>query len=249
MRVVVVGASSGLGRHIGIDLARRGARVALLARSQDRLAEAAQEAGPGTITVSCDVTKPAECKAAVEKAAGELGGIDALLYATGAGPLAPIESVDAETWRGLFDTNVIGASLVTAAALPYLAESGGTAAYLSSISASQTAPWPGLGGYVVSKAALDKLIEAWQVEHPRIGFTRISVGNSLGGSGGSQTRFSDGWDPALVGDYYQSWVAREYLNGSFVDPDELARVVYSVLDNRNGTVIPTVVVMVRPPAS
>ena len=75
---------------------------------------------------------------------------------------------------GVFDTNVMGAALVTAAAVPHLSASGGTAVYLSSVSASLTPPWPGLGAYGVSKAALDKLVEAWRVEHPDIGFTRYA---------------------------------------------------------------------------
>jgi hypothetical protein len=50
--------------------------------------------------------------------------------------------------------------LITAAAVPYLRESVGCAAYLSSVSASMTPPWTVLATYIVSKAALDKLVEA-----------------------------------------------------------------------------------------
>jgi NAD(P)-dependent dehydrogenase (short-subunit alcohol dehydrogenase family) len=115
---VVVGASSGLGRAIAIGLARRGAQVALLARRRDRLERAAAEAGTSARAVPCDVTDAESCRAAIDEAASHLGGIDALVYATGVGPLARIADIDAETWRRAFDTNVIGASLVTAAALP-----------------------------------------------------------------------------------------------------------------------------------
>src|SRR5579864_6664655 len=116
MRTVVVGASSGLGRCIGVGLAQRGAHVALLARRTELLAEAAKEAGPGTLAVTCDVTDPQSCRTAIEEAAGGLGGIDALVYSTAVGPLARIIDVDADRWRHTFETNVIGASLVTAAA-------------------------------------------------------------------------------------------------------------------------------------
>ncbi len=94
------------------------------------------------------------------------------MYATGIGPLARIEDLDASTWRRAFDTNAVGAALVTAAALPHLQASHGAAAYLSSVSASLTPPWPGLAAYLVSKAALDKMVEAWRTEHPEVGFTR-----------------------------------------------------------------------------
>lgn len=62
---------------------------------------------------------------------------------------------DAETWRRVFDTNVIGAALVTAAALPYLTASAGKAVYLSSDAGTLGPLWPGLGAYGVSKAALE----------------------------------------------------------------------------------------------
>jgi NAD(P)-dependent dehydrogenase (short-subunit alcohol dehydrogenase family) len=250
MRAVVVGASSGLGRHIGIDLARRGAQTALLARSHDRLVEAAKEAGPDTLTFTCDVTNGADCKEAIEKAAEALGGIDALVYAPGIGTVAALADIDAETWRRILDTNVIGAALVTAAALPFLTESQGTALYLSSVSASQTPPWPGLGSYAVSKAALDKLVEAWRVEYPAIGFTRVSVGMTTGGEGDSRTRFADEWDPQVAGAFMERWLAVGYLDGAFVDVDELARVVHGVLVSRAAIAIPSMVVTSRPvPAS
>ncbi|HEY8216353.1 MAG TPA: SDR family NAD(P)-dependent oxidoreductase, partial [Acidimicrobiia bacterium] len=73
MRTVVVGASSGLGRCIGIGLARRGAQVALLARRRERLDGAARDAGPGTVSIACDVTDEASCRSAIAEAAGRLG--------------------------------------------------------------------------------------------------------------------------------------------------------------------------------
>ena len=125
MRAVVVGASSGLGRSIATGLGRRGATVALLARRLERLVDAAREAGPGSLAVACDVTDEESCRAAIEEAAHSLGGIDALVYATGIGPLGNLVDITAETWRRTFDTNVIGAALVTAAAIPHLTETRG----------------------------------------------------------------------------------------------------------------------------
>ncbi len=248
MRVVVVGASSGLGRCIAVGLGRRGEQVALLARRKDRLEDAAAEAGPGAVAVACDVTDEESCRAAITGAAGALGGIDGLVYATGIGPLVRLADTDAATWRRTFDTNVIGASLVTAAALPHLAASQGTAAYLSSISASHTPPWPGLGAYAVSKAALDKLVEAWRAEHPRIGFTRVTVGDCAGGEGDAMTGFNADWDMDLMTEMAPIWVAREYIAGALLDVDELVRVVESVLRLGSSASIPSVAVVPRRPA-
>ena len=99
MRTVVVGASSGLGRSIATGLGQRGATVALLARRLDRLVDAAKEAGPGSLAIVCDVTDDTSCKTAIEEAAEGLGGIDALVYATGVGPLGRLVDISGETWR------------------------------------------------------------------------------------------------------------------------------------------------------
>jgi len=229
VRVVVVGASSGLGRCLSVGLARRGARVALLARRRDRLERAAEEAGHGALAVECDVTSPVSAASAVAGAAEGLGGIDGLVYTPAIGPLARIAETDAATWRRVFDTNVIGASLVTAAALPHLEANAGTAVYLSSVSASVTPPWPGLGAYAVSKAALDKLVEAWRAEHPHLGFTRVVVGDCAGGEGESVTGFPNEWDHELAGEMGALWADRQYLAGTLLDVDELVAAVDAVL--------------------
>jgi NAD(P)-dependent dehydrogenase (short-subunit alcohol dehydrogenase family) len=249
MRAVVVGASSGLGRCIGIGFARRGAQVALLARRHDKLVEAAREAGEGAVAIRCDVTDEASCRNAIDEAVEALGGIDALVYSTGIGPLSRIEDLDAHTWRRAFDTNAIGASLVTAAALPHLQASRGAAAYLSSVSASLTTPWPGLAAYLVSKAALDKLVEAWRAEHPEVGFTRVTVGDCIGGEGESMTQFANEWDSELAIELGPVWLERGFMNGGFIEIDELVRLVHDVTSHGASAAIPSVTITPRPPAA
>jgi len=248
VRIVVIGASSGLGRCIGVGLAQRGAQVALLARRRERLEDAAAEAGAGAVAIECDVTDEAACQAAVRDAAIALGGIDALVYATGIGTLGPLVETDADTWRRVFDTNVVGAAVATAAAVPYLAESNGCALYLSSISASQTAPWPGLGAYAVSKAALDKLVEAWRAEHPHVGFTRVVVGDCGGGEGDAVSGFPGEWDMELAAEMVPIWLARGYMTGTLLEVDELISMVDAVVQRGATVCIPSVTVTPRPPA-
>lgn len=242
MKAVVVGASSGLGRCIAVGLARRGARVALLARRLDRLGAAAEEAGGDSFAVRCDVTDQESCRRALDEAASGLGGVEALVYTPAVGPLARIEDVDAGTWAGVFATNVTGASLVTAAALGHLRASRGRAVYLSSVSASHTPPWPGLGAYVVSKAALEKLVDAWRTEHPDVGFTRLVVGNCAGGAGEGATGFADSWDWDLAAEVGPLWTARGYLSDTFLDVEDLVGVVDAVLRAGPTASIPSVVV-------
>ena len=248
MKVVVVGASSGLGRSIGVGLGHQGERVALLARRRDRLQDAAREAGADALAIECDVTDEKSCQRAIDEAAEGLGGIDGLVYAPAIGPLLPIAEVSADTWRRVFDTNVIGASLVTAAALPHLTSSRGSAAYLSSVIGSHTAPWPGLGAYGVSKAALERLIEVWRAEHPTVGFCRVVVGDTAGGAGPNATEFADHWDVDLAAALMPGWLDRGLLIGSLLEVDEIVRVVSAVLHSGAGASIPSVVITPRPPS-
>src|SRR5947209_6743230 len=248
MRAVVVGASSGLGRCIGVGLGQRGAQVALLARRRERLEAAAAESGAGALAIECDVTDPSSVSSAIGKAAAELGGIDALVYTPAIGPLAHLVDTDIETWRKVFDTNVTGAAIVTAAAIPHLTESHGIALYLSSVSASLTPPWPGLGAYAVSKAALDKLVEAWRVEHPDIGFTRLVVGDCIGGEGDELTQFANGWDPQLMTELHPIWIATGCLNGAFIEVEHLVHTVDSVVRAGASVAMPSITVAPRPAA-
>lgn len=246
MRTVVVGASTGLGRCIGIGLAQRGATVALLARRLDKLEDAAREAGEGACAITCDVTDEQSCRSSIAEAADRLGGIDALVYAAAVGPLSHLVDMDAETWRRTFDTNVVGAAIVTAAAVPHLTEAMGSALYFSTTGASLTPPWPGMAAYQVTKAALDKLIEAWRAEHPSVGFTRLVLGECAGGEGDAQTQFNVGWDRELVMELAPTWFGRNYLSGAMIHVDQLVVMVESVLRGGASLSVPSITITPRP---
>jgi NAD(P)-dependent dehydrogenase (short-subunit alcohol dehydrogenase family) len=210
-------------------VAQRGDHVALLARRADLLTTAQKEAGDDAIAITCDATDPASCAAAIAEAAEQLGGIDALIYTPAISPLVRLADTDVETWRRVFDTNVIGASLVTAAALPHLIESKGHVVFLSSVIASSGPPWPGLGAYAVSKAALDKSVEAWRAEHPEIGFTRLVVGECAGGEGDAMTQIANDWDADLATEMVTMWITRNYMTGALIEIDDLVNAVHSLL--------------------
>lgn len=247
LRVVVVGASTGLGRCVGIGLAQRGARVALLARREELIRDAAAEAGAGTLAVRCDATDEASCRSAIEEAAGGLGGIDAVVYSAGVGELRRIEELDGETWHRVFDTNVVGAWRVTAAALPHLVASNGSIAYFTSVSASMTSPWPGLASYTVTKAALDKLVEAWRAEHPEVGFTRLIVGECGGGPGEGMSQFTANWDQDLALEMFPTWSSRGLLTEKLMDVEHFVEAVAGVLRCGATACIPTVALTPRRP--
>jgi NAD(P)-dependent dehydrogenase (short-subunit alcohol dehydrogenase family) len=246
MKIVIVGASSGIGRSVGVGLGKRGSTVALLARRKERLVDAAAEAGPGSLAIVCDVVDPLSCQKAIDEAAEGLGGIDALVYATGMGSLSRMIDTSAEDWRKTFDTNVIGAALVTAAAMPHLTASRGAAAYLSSVNGTLTPPWPGLGAYAASKAALETMVEAWRAEHPEVGFTRVIVGDCAGGEGDAISGFPNEWDWDLAGELYTTWSERKLLAGTLIDVEEIIQLVDAVLQCGASANIPSVAITPRP---
>ena len=131
---------------------------------------------------------------------------------------------------------------MTTAALPHLTASAGTAVYLSSVSASLTPPWLGLGAYAVSKAALDKLVEAWRIEHPGVGFTRCVVGDCAGGEGESVTGFADDWDMDRAMEFHPVWTSRGLLAGCLIDVEDLVTAVDGVLRAGATVSIPSITV-------
>ena len=206
-RVLVVGASSGIGREVAVQLGAAGARVVVAARRADRLSELiielAERGATGAASAVCDVRDPAQCDAVVATAVEHLGGLDAVVYATAVDPLVRLVDTDLERWRQVYETNVFGASLVTRAALAPLTESGGRMVYISATSVGR--PLPGMGAYETSKAALDELVRAWRGEHPEIGFCNVAVGNTLG------TEVHQTWDRDLLIELSPVWEARGYV--------------------------------------
>src|SRR5438094_10301617 len=93
-RVLVVGASSGIGREVARQLGTNGARVVLAARRADKLAEAIAEVGPGATSVVCDVRDPEQCDAVVTAAVEQLGGLDVVVYATAVDPVVGLVATE-----------------------------------------------------------------------------------------------------------------------------------------------------------
>ena len=109
-----------------------------------------------------------------------------------------------------------------------------------------TPPWPGLGAYAVSKAALDKLVEAWRAEHPDVGFTRVVVGDCGGGEGNAQSEFPSEWDMELAGELLPIWSERRYLAGSLIDVNELITALDVILRAGATLAVPSVTLAPRP---
>lgn len=222
-RILIVGASSGIGRAIAVAVGQEGARVAVAARRGEVLREVAASVPGGAAVAPCDVRDEASTARAVGDAVAALGGLDALVYATGRARLVDAADATAADWAEILETNLVGASIVTRAALPHLKQSRGRALFLSSISADDHPPRRGLGLYLVSKAALNRLVDVWQAENRDIGFTRVSVGDT------GATDFAAEWNMEAGGEYVREWISRGYLFGRAMDPAAVARHVVDLL--------------------
>jgi NAD(P)-dependent dehydrogenase (short-subunit alcohol dehydrogenase family) len=248
-KVVVVGASTGLGRCLGIGLAARGERVALMARRLDKLEAAAEEAGDDAFAVTCDATDRESCRTAFDTAVAKLGGLDAVIYAAALGPLTKLEHATNEQWESAFAINVIGANNVTQAALPHLHPTEGHVLFMSTTGCSYTAPWPGLGIYQTTKAALNHLVEAWRAEVPTVNFVRVTIGECTGGEGDAQTQFTAGWDPDIAMEVGPAWFDRKLMNGGFIDIEHLIDAFHGLVSSGNSIQVPSLTIIPRPPAT
>jgi NAD(P)-dependent dehydrogenase (short-subunit alcohol dehydrogenase family) len=198
LRLLVVGASSGLGQAVSRLAAQRGAHVALAARRREPLDALVAEVGPRALALSCDVRDPADCERIVEETVAAFGGLDAVIYAPGALPLSYVEEATAEDWRATLETNVIAPALVARAAIPHLRRTHGRVVFLSSDITRY--PRSALGLYGVSKLALNGLCDQLRREVHDVRFTAAILGTF--GPTDTEHRLlggASGGDPARAG--------------------------------------------------
>lgn len=151
----VTGASQGIGREIAVELAEKGASVALAARS-DGIYETADIIGDDarTLPVETDVTEESAVKAAIEETVERFGGLDLLVNNAGiGGPTAMIEEISVEEWKHTQNVNVLGSFLAAKHAAPHLRESD-CASVINISSIAGKDPYPSRTPYSASKAAL-----------------------------------------------------------------------------------------------
>lgn len=233
-RVLVIGASSGIGLATAQAIVREGARVAVCARRDDLLESHASELGGGSIAVPCDVRDPRSCERAVAQMLESFGGISDLVYTAGLATLTELAEATGEAWREAFETNVVGPSLITRAALPQLSQSRGRVLFASSIAADERPPRRGLGLYSTTKAALNRLVECWQEEEHSVSFTRVSVGDTLG------TELARDWDSDKAGVFAPEWVEKGYLFGRAMEPAQVAEHLVDLLTRREAVPVSSI---------
>lgn len=139
--VLVLASSGGLGRGVATEFAREGARVMLFARSEDRLALAAEaiasETGNRPSYAVGDITSPEDIARVVEQTASQFGGLWALFNNTGGPPAGHFEQFADADWQKAFELTMLGYVRSIRAALPHLRKSGGRIVNNASVSTKQ----------------------------------------------------------------------------------------------------------------
>jgi len=155
-RALVTGASRGIGAAIALDLAEKGADVAI---TYDRSADKANEVvraieakGRKAIAIQADSADPAAIKRSISEAAEALGGLDILVNNVGIARAGSFVDLSVEDIDALLDVNVRSAILATQAAIPHLGK-GGRIVTIGS-NAGERSHFPGLAAYSLTKSAL-----------------------------------------------------------------------------------------------
>ena len=161
-RVVLTGASSGIGREAAKMLAARGARLALVARRADRLQELAGEID--AVPLPADLSQRGAAVDLAERAKRALGGVDVLVNNAGASIQGLSWVVgDREEARSVFETNLWSPIALVAAVAPGMVERG-EGVIVNTGSMARVSPFPHLGHYAASRAAIASITQTMQLE-------------------------------------------------------------------------------------
>ncbi len=162
-RVLVTGASSGIGAATCRAVVDRGGTVAMLARRRQRLDDLAEELGARVISVCCDVTDFRSLEASVNEVADVLSGLDGVVAVAGRMMAGGITSGNPERWRELFDLNLVGPLATVRYATSRFPGSGRRDVVIVGSTGALT-PMPGAGIYAASKRGLEAAFDSLRLE-------------------------------------------------------------------------------------
>jgi short-subunit dehydrogenase len=169
--VVITGASSGIGKALAMEFAKKGAHIVLAARQYVRLCEITKDLedkySVRTLAIQTDVTKEEDCKNLIQQAIFTMGKIDVLVNNAGISMRALFKDLDLAVLKQIMDINFWGAVYCTKYALPELLNSGGSVVGVSSIAGYKGLP--GRTGYSASKFAMNGFLESLRVENLKTG--------------------------------------------------------------------------------
>jgi 2-dehydro-3-deoxy-D-gluconate 5-dehydrogenase len=151
---LVTGGNGGIGLGMAKGLARAGAAVAIAGRDEKKNAAAVKALGAGAISIKVDLKDEKACRAAVDRAADELGRLDILVNNAGVNVRKQPQEYTLEEWRLVLDTNLTSAFVATQAAYPHFKRAGGgkvvnIGSMMSIFGASFVAPYGASKGGIV----------------------------------------------------------------------------------------------------
>lgn len=185
---LITGCSTGIGRALAAECARRGLRVHASARRPEALADMASER---LCVHTLDVTSEASIEKAVSEVVAHSGRIDILINNAGLNTIGPLPEVPLAAVRTLFDTNVIGLIAVTQAVFPHMARARrGRIINIGSVVGLLATPFA--GPYCASKAAVHALSESLRMEAAPFGIDVVVVQ-----PGGVRSRIAETGSQAL----------------------------------------------------
>ena len=180
LRVAITGGTSGLGLALVRELVNRGARVAFVARTRERVEQVMRE-NPGAHGIVGDVSVKDDIYPIAIQITGELGGLDVLINNAselGPTPLRLLSDTECEDLEHVYATNVFGPFRLTKALMGALAASareGRGAVVLNVLSDAGINAYSGWGAYGSSKAALHQMSRIWNEEHAAEGVRFLSL--------------------------------------------------------------------------
>jgi NAD(P)-dependent dehydrogenase (short-subunit alcohol dehydrogenase family) len=218
--VVVMGASSGIGRASALAFAARGAKVVVSARSREGLESLVEEiraAGGEAIAVPADAAEFAEVKNVADTAAEVFGRIDTWAHVAGTSVVGRFEEITPDEFRRVVDVTLTGHAFGAFAALPYLRRAGGGAlVHVSSVEGKFSMPYQ--SAYSAAKHGVEGLLDSLRLELLAEG-APVSVTSVMPGPVNSpffdKVRTKTGFRPTVTPPvYHPSAVARAIVHAA-----------------------------------
>ena len=179
--VVLMGASSGIGRETALRLAKRVAKMVVAARSEAglrSLEDDLRELGGEVTTVVADVSEFEQVEAVAQSAVEEYGRLDTWVHLAAVGLFAPFDQTRPEEFRRVLDVDLMGQVYGAIAALPRIKREGrGALVHISSVVGKRSAPLQ--SAYSASKHGIDGFLESLRVELLQEGWSSIAVTNVM----------------------------------------------------------------------